>query len=252
MLRHTSENKMIKSMILSIQFLTRLPINIPIDFNEENLKKAVFYFPFVGMLVGGIGGLAHYLFSYLNDDLAAFMTVVSLIAVTGGLHLDGLSDTFDGFFSSRDKERTMEIMKDSRIGAFGVIALILDILLKYIIISNLEGNIPLILALSYGNSRLIAAYLMSTKEVSRKGGIGDMFRRSNPKLYAFFGGLIFVVIVALINPMYLIPLLFNFIMAEIMTRVTYKKIDGFTGDVYGATIEMGEIVSLIVFLGGIK
>ena len=76
MLWHTSENKMIKSMILSIQFLTRLPINIPIDFNEENLKKAVFYFPFVGMLIGGIGGLVHYLFSYLNDDLAAFMTVL--------------------------------------------------------------------------------------------------------------------------------------------------------------------------------
>ena len=71
-----------------------------------------------------------------------------MIIVTGGLHLDGLSDTADGFYSYRDKEKILEIMKDSRIGAFGVISIVLDILLKYIILSNLEGNIPLILGLS--------------------------------------------------------------------------------------------------------
>lgn len=242
---------MIKAMILAVQFLTRLPINIMVDFNEENLRKSIFFFPFVGMLIGGLGGLVHHIFSYINEDLASFMAVASLIVITGGLHLDGLSDTFDGFFSCRDKERTMEIMKDSRIGAFGTIALILDILLKYILISNLGGNIPIILALSYGNSRLVAAYLMSSKEVSRKGGLGDMFRKSNPKIYALFGGLAFMGILILINPMYLIPLLATFIMGQIMTKITYKKIDGFTGDVYGATIEMGEIISLIIFLGGI-
>lgn len=252
MLWHTSENKMIKGMVLALQFLTRLPINITVDFNEDNIQKSTFFFPFIGMLIGGIGGLSYYIFNYINKDIAAFFTVVSLIAITGGLHLDGLSDTFDGFFSYRDKERTLEIMKDSRIGAFGVIALILDILLKYILISNLDGNVPLILALSYGNSRLVISYIMSTKDVSRKGGIGDMFHKSNPKKYALFGGLLFIIMTATINPIYLVPSLATFIMGEIMTKITYKKIDGFTGDVYGATIEIGEIISLIIFLGGIK
>lgn len=251
MLWHTGENKMIKGMILAFQFLTRLPINITVDFNEDNIQKSTFFFPFVGMVIGGIGGLSYHIFNYINKDIAAFFTVVSLIVINGGLHLDGLSDTFDGFLSYRDKEKTLEIMKDSRIGAFGVIALILDILLKYILISNLEGNIPLILALSYGNSRLVISYIMSTKEVSRKGGIGDMFHKSNPKKYALFGGLLFIIMVIIINPIFLIPLLITFIVGEIMTKITYKKIDGFTGDVYGATIEIGEIISLITFLIGI-
>ncbi len=217
-------------------------------------KKTVFYFPFIGMLIGGIGGLVHYIFSYINSDLGgAIMTVIILIVLTGGLHLDGLTDTFDGFFSYREKEKVLEIMRDSRIGAFGTIGLILDILLKYIIIVNLEGNIPpLILALSYGNSRLVVAYLMSSKRNSRKDGIGHMFSQSKPKRYSLLGGLLYIIIIIIINPLYLIPLIVNFILGEIMTKISYKKIDGFTGDVYGATIELGEILSLIIFLGGVK
>ena len=243
---------MIKGLVLGLQFLTRIPINIPVDFNEKNLQKTVFYFPFIGMLIGGIGGFVHYIFNYINSDLAAIMTVIILIALTGGLHLDGLTDTFDGFFSYREKEKVLEIMRDSRIGTFGAIGLILDILLKYIIIVNLKENIPLILALSYGNSRFVAAYLMSSKRNSRKDGIGHMFSQSKPKKYFLLGALFFIIIIIIINPLYLIPLLANFILGEMMAKISYKKIDGFTGDVYGATIEIGEILSLIIFLGGIQ
>lgn len=252
MLWHTGENKVINGLILAIQFLTRLPINKEVDFNESNLSKSTFFFPLTGVIIGSIGGLTYYLFSYINKDIGTFFAVVSMIAVNGGLHLDGLSDTFDGLFSNRDKERVLEIMKDSRVGAFGVIAIVLDILLKYVLISNLEKNIALTLALSYGNSRLMISYIMSTKNVSRKGGLGDMFHRSNPKKYALFGGLCYSLITILLNPIYIFPLIVTFIWGEIMTNITNKKIDGFTGDVYGATIETGEIVSLITFMGVMK
>ena len=252
MLWHTSEYKMIDGLILAIQFLTRLPINKEVEFNHENLSKSIFFFPLTGVIIGLIGGLAYYLFAYINKDIGAFSAVVFMIIVTGGLHLDGLSDTFDGFYSHRDKERVLEIMKDSRIGAFGVVAIVLDILLKYIILSNLEGNVLLILALSYGNSRLMISYIMSTKKVGRKGGLGDMFHSSNPQRYALLGGIIYSIILLILNPLYLIPLLFSFIAGEIITKITYKKIDGFTGDVYGATIEIGEIISLIIFMEMIR
>ena len=252
MLWHSGEDKMINGLILAIQFLTRLPMKKQVDFDDENLSRSIFFFPLTGMIIGGIGGLSYYIFGYINKDIGAFFAVVSMIIVTGGLHLDGLSDTADGFYSYRDKERVLEIMKDSRIGAFGVIAIILDILLKYVILSNLEGNIPLILALSYGNSRLVISYIMSTKKIGRKNGLGDMFHKSNPKRYALFGGIIYFTILTILNPIYLIPLLCSFIIGEIITVVTYKKIDGFTGDVYGATIELAEIVSLIVFMGVMK
>ena len=243
---------MIDGLLLAIQFLTRLPINKQVDFNNENLSKSILFFPLVGIIIGGIGGLTYHIFSYMNKDIGAFFAVLSMIIVTGGLHLDGLSDTADGFYSYRDKEKVLEIMKDSRIGAFGVISIILDILLKYIILSNLKGNVPLILGLSYGNSRLIISYIMSTKKIGRKNGLGDMFHKSNPKRYAFIGGIIYILVLIILNPVYLIPLLFSFITGEVITVITYKKIDGFTGDVYGATIELAEIVSLIMFMGVIK
>lgn len=252
MLWNTSENKMIDGLILSVQFLTRLPIKRSIDFNDENLSKSIFFFPIVGIIVGGIGGLFYHIFGCLNEDIGNFFALVSMIVVTGGLHLDGLSDTCDGFLSYRDKDKVLEIMKDSRIGAFGVISIVLDILLKYILISSLEGNIPLILGLSCGNSRLVVAYLMSTKKVAKKEGIGHMFYKSNPKKYALFGGIGYLLMVLLINPFYLIPLLFSFLIGRIMTKISYKKIAGFTGDVYGATIEIGEIISLIIFLEVLK
>lgn len=252
MLWHTGENKMIDGLILSIQFLTRLPIKKSVDFNNENLSKSILFFPMVGMIIGGIGGLFYYIFGYLNENVGSIFALMSMIVVTGGLHLDGLSDTCDGFLSCREKERVLEIMKDSRIGAMGVISIVLVLLLKYILISSIKEHIPIILGLSYGNSRLVISYIMSTKKVGRKDGLGYMFYKSNPKKYALFGGIIYIVIILLFNPIYLIPLLLSFIAGEIMTKITYKKIDGFTGDVYGATIEIGELISLITFVEVLK
>ena len=243
---------MIKGLILSIQFLTRIPINIAIDFNEENLARSTFFFPLVGAILGGIGGLTYYLFSYINKDLASFLVVVALIIGTGGLHLDGLGDTFDGFFSNRNKERILEIMKDSRTGTFGVIAIVLDILFKYILISNFQGHVPLILILSLSNSRLMVCHKMACKEVARPGGLGDMFHSSGPKKFAIVGGIVYVSIIAFLNPIFLIPLVFTFIIGEVISHISYKKIGGFTGDVYGAAIEIGEIASLLAFMGVLK
>ena len=243
---------MIKSFILSLQFLTRIPINIPIDFNKENLRRSTFFFPLVGAILGALSGIVYYLFAFINMEIAALMTVISMIILTGGLHLDGLADTFDGFMSNTEREKTLDIMKDSRVGAFGVIALILNILLKYVLISNITTNIPIILILSLGNSRLVLGHKMGFKKIARPGGLGDMFHTSNPKKYVILSGIIYIAILGLINPIYLLPLLGTIIMGEIITLITYKKIGGFTGDVFGATIEIGEIVSLIIFMEVIK
>ncbi|GFN34832.1 adenosylcobinamide-GDP ribazoletransferase [Tepidimicrobium xylanilyticum] len=248
MLWNTGEDKMIDGLILSIQFLTRIPVKKAVDFNDKNLSKSIFFFPLVGIIIGGLGGVSYSIFSHLNENTASFFALLSMVAITGGLHLDGLADTCDGFLSYRKKEQVLEIMKDSRIGTFGVISIVMDILLKYILILSLDKNIPIILALSYGNSRLVIAYLMSSKKVARKDGIGYMFHRSNPKTYALFGGIGYLLIVLLVKPIYIIPLFFSFLIGQVMTKITYRKIDGFTGDVYGATIELSEIVSLIIFL----
>lgn len=243
---------MIKGLILSLQFLSRIPINLPIEFNKENLAKSTFFFPLVGVIIGGLSGIVYYLFSFISLELAALATVISMIVLTGGLHLDGLADTFDGFMANKDRELTLDIMKDSRVGAFGVIALILNILTKYVVISSIPGKIPLILILSLGNSRLVLSHKMVYKKIARPGGLGDMFHSSNPKKYALSGAGLYILALGLVNPIYLLPLLITIISGEIIAAIAYKKIGGFTGDVYGASVEIGEIVSLITFMGVIK
>ncbi len=240
---------MIKGMILALQFLTRLPVNIEVDFNEENIRKSSFFYPFIGLLLGLIASIPYYLLSSVNIDIASFLTLLTAIILTGGLHLDGLSDTADGFFSNTDKDRCLDIMKDSRIGAFGVISLILLILFKYILISNLGSNLPLALAFSMANSRLIVLLQIAFKKSARPGGLGDKVHQSQPRTYIILTSIVYLILIGLIDVVYLIPLVFSLFIGELISQYSYKKIGGFTGDVYGATIEISELASLLGFWG---
>lgn len=204
------------------------------------------------MIIGGIAGFFYYIFSYINKDVASFIAVLSIIITTGGLHLDGIGDTADGFYSARDRKRMLEIMKDSRIGSHGVVAIVLDILFKYILISNIEGSISLYLAFSCANARFMAVLLMSFAKIARPGGLGDMLASSKPRKYAIAGGVVYGIIVFLVNPLFLMPLVISLLWTLLVTLKTYKTIGGFTGDVYGATIETTEIISLITFAGVLK
>lgn len=239
---------MIKGLILSLQFFTRIPINMEIDFNKENLKYSVFFLPLVGIIIGGLGGLVYYLLAPYNLMIASFLTLIITIILTGGLHLDGLSDTFDGFFSNREKKETLEIMKDSRIGAFGVLSIVLIIIFKFVMILNIT-NLPLVLALSFANSRLVIAWIISTKKTSKTEGLGKIFKDSNPKKLTILSGIIYCVVLIILDIRYIIPLFVNFLLGQYISYVSYKKIDGLTGDVYGCIIEIGELVSLFSFWG---
>lgn len=237
---------MIKGLILSLQFFTRIPININIDFNDINIRWSIFYLPLIGALIGGLGGIVYYFLSPYSNLLGSFLTLLITIILTGGLHLDGLSDTFDGFFSNRDKEKTLEIMKDSRIGAFGVLSLVLLILFKFILILSIE-NLPIALILSFANSRLVLSYIISYKKSARPDGLGIMFHKSNPKILMILSTVAYLAILTAFDIRYIIPLIITFLVGEYISYISYKKIDGLTGDVYGTIIEIGETISLLGF-----
>lgn len=243
---------MIKGLVLAIQFLTRIPININIDFNNENLKRSTFFYPLVGMLLGVLAYGSYYILAFINTDIASLFTVIMMIVFTGGLHLDGLADTADGFFSNKDREKTLEIMKDSRVGAFGVISLILIILSKYIIISNIDKFLAVSLILSMGNSRLMALFQIAFKKNARPGGLGDMICRSEPKYFIVLGSILYILLIIIIDIKYLIPLIISILVSELISHYSYRKIGGLTGDIYGASVEIVEAVSLISFIGVIN
>lgn len=236
-------------LILGIQFLTRIPIRKEVGFSQENIRDSLFFFPFIGMLIGIIASAVFYLVGQFNIEIATFLTIISLIILTGGLHIDGLSDMLDGFLSNKDRQKTLDIMKDSRVGAFGVIGIVLLILGKYVIIKNLSLDMGFIIIFSLGNSRLIAALMIANKKSARKGGLGELFHTSNPKKSILYSGIIYVLILLFINISYIIPLLITYVFGEIISIWSYKKIDGVTGDVYGAIMEISELVSLISFGG---
>lgn len=241
---------MIDGFLLAFQFLTRLPIRKSIDFSGENIRRSILFFPLTGLLIGGLGSLVYRLGSRLTPNLGSFLAVFFMLGLTGGLHLDGLADSFDGFFSYRDRERTLEIMKDSRIGAFGVVAIIFDLGLKYILLGELGAGLGL--ALSLANSRLVVAYVMSFKETAKEDGLGSLFKESRPKNYFLLSLGIYLLGLALIGPAYILALLGNFLLSSYITRLTSRKIGGYTGDVYGMLIELGDIVSMLGFLGVVR
>lgn len=240
---------MIDGLILAIQFFTRLPFKKNVDFNEKNIRCSIMFYPLVGAIIGVLAALIYYPLSFLNKNIASLGALFMLVLVTGGLHLDGLSDTFDGFLSNRDKERVLEIMKDSRIGAFGVVSIIMLLLSKFVIISSFDRGFELAVILSLANSRLVVSRVIASKKTARPGGLGSLFNQSNPGKNMVLSGLIYLIILILINPLFLIPLIINFLVAEFFCTWSYKKIDGLTGDTYGAIIEIGDTVSLLIFWG---
>lgn len=240
---------MFKAFILGLQFLTRLPINIRIDFDKKILAKTPICFPVIGMIIGGIAAIVYYLLSFLNNDIAALGTVLSLVVVTGGLHMDGLSDTCDGFFSSRPRERVLEIMKDSRVGSFGVISIVFDILFKYVLLRNMSLEIAIpALILSCATGRTMIVMLISFGKSARPGGMGEIFMSKNSKNYFALALLILFIIGGIIGKYaFLIAFFAAVIFSLLFMKYSYKIIGGVTGDVYGADCELSEIVVLMAF-----
>src|SRR5665648_1160775 len=157
---------MIEGLVLAIQFLTRIPINKRIEFNEKNIKKSLIFFAPIGLLIGLLSAIPFIFLHKYSISIASSLSLFLMVILTGGLHLDGLADTCDGFFSGREGDRIEEIMKDSRIGAFGVIGIVLILISKFAILSSLSLEMWIAIPLSLANARLVTSYLIADKKLS--------------------------------------------------------------------------------------
>jgi len=162
-----------KKFILALQLLTRLHIfNLPFD--EVTYGKSSMYFPLVGFLLGVILVFLYLGLNYVFPVLVvAAMLITGLIFLSGGLHLDGFMDTMDGVLSGRPPERKLEIMRDSRVGAFGVVGLVILLLLKFALLSCLPAQVmPRVLILMPVLSRWGMVYAIARFPYARPQGIG--------------------------------------------------------------------------------
>ena len=128
----------LNSFLGAVVFLTRIPVGSLYDFRREELSRSLVYFPIVGMVVGLAGGvvlMAGHLF--LPSLIAVLLCMAATVAMTGGIHEDGLADAADGLFGGRNTAHRLEIMKDSRLGTFGALALWFSLTGKLVLLSIL-------------------------------------------------------------------------------------------------------------------
>lgn len=243
---------MIKKFITSIQFLTIIPINRKYLPSEKDLAKSTIYFPFVGLIIGAFLVLTNEFFSLFFSKLfVSCLILITGVIVTFGFHLDGLIDTFDGLFSGfRNKDRIIEIMKDSRVGAMGVIFLFLFLLLKFSLIYELQNNIiskALILMPVFGRWATVFGARFYTPAKTNNMSLAEVYT-SYVRNFEFIIATIFIVFFSIlifgINSIiiFLILLIFNVLFFNYIKN----KIGGITGDTLGAGCEMTEVLFLLI------
>lgn len=172
---------MIKSFFATLSFMSRLPV--PARWSQgleiDQYERGIVTFPLVGFLLGAIAGLVMLaLHAWCGLPLAALFAVLALALLTGGFHLDGLADTCDGIFSARRRERMLEIMRDSRLGTHGGLALIFVLVAKVFVISELalRGTSMLAaLAAACAVARGMSVLLMYRQRYAREQGLGNVF-----------------------------------------------------------------------------
>lgn len=236
---------MLKSLILMIQLLTTIPIPVRINFDETRIKKGILFIPLVGLLVGSILYGLFLLVRMVTDNrlLTGLFVVAGELLLTGFLHLDGLADSFDGLFSGRDREKIFKIMKDPAIGTNGIVALIILIVAKIVLISELQGFYILLYPL-YARTGLIISAGISN--YAKEEGMGHYFIKNTSLLHMLFAFLLTLGFsLFLLGPVSIIHLVTLILFSILFTLFVIKKIGGTTGDTLGAVLELNSVVVLL-------
>jgi len=246
--------RQLNMFLAAVMFLTRLPVGRFHQFRDEDEASSALYFPVVGALIGFTGGLALFASSVAPPFVAVLLSMLVTICLTGGLHEDGLADSADGLIGGQDPQRRLEIMKDSRIGAYGALALWFSLTAKLVLIESLlTVNLVTavrasVIAHCLGRTATVALLTClryARVEYSKSSSFGNKvtFRQLAPVL-------LFAVILSLL----LLGLqgVFCLTAAVVVTFLCglyfNRKIGGVTGDCLGAAnqlVELSAYLSLV-------
>ena len=243
------------TLLIALQFLTKIPITLSALPTARQNALALLWYPWVGLLIGGVLWLIACV-STLPIMVLSALIVLAWVWLTGGLHLDGLADTADGFVGGYgDKTRTLAIMKDPTCGAMGIMAIVLCLMLKWSsVYALLAMQQPWLLLLVPVFGRLAILGLFLTTPYVRAHGLGASLANFLPKVWAWvmlivglLGGGIAVLLGS--SPIKAIRLLGIFVITLAYLRYIFcQKINGITGDTVGASVEIIEITILLAYL----
>ncbi|MFT7899078.1 adenosylcobinamide-GDP ribazoletransferase [Tenacibaculum ascidiaceicola] len=247
--------KQIHYFLTAVLFFTRIPCPKWVNHSPEILNKSSRYFSLVGIVVGSIAALTYFASSYIfSTDIAIVISMISSIWITGAFHEDGFADVCDGFGGGWTKEKILTIMKDSRLGTFGVSGLVFILAIKFLALYHLQSlSVDLILVIISGHSisRFIATVLLYTHDYVRdidSSKIKPTTKQMSSKSLLISGIFGIVPLFFFQKPMVflvLLPLLLTYLY---MGHFFKKWIGGQTGDCAGALQQVSEIVFYLSLL----
>lgn len=239
-----------QAFIVALQFLTRIRLSNRSDVTAEDLGRSVGYFPLVGALIGlFLAGLSILAAEFIPTNFFAVVLILLEIVITGGLHCDGLMDTMDGIFSGRSQTRMLEIMKDSRVGAYGVMGFGVFLLAKWSLLTELlrYASAPALFMMPVVG-RFAAAIAIGLFPYRRIEGLGKAFAEfASPS--TLYTALVLTLVFTLPfgwEGVCCLVVAGGFALA--LAEYVHGLLGGLTGDTYGFIIEMTEVVVLMTFL----
>jgi adenosylcobinamide-GDP ribazoletransferase len=238
-----------KPLFAALAFLSIAPVPARWCGGKESLARSLPWFPVVGLLIGAGAALLSYALAFLLPPLpVAALLVIALMTCSGGLHVDGLADTADGFFSSRSRERILEIMRDSRTGAMGAAAVASILVLKTGAVAAVspDGLARAVFLMPLAG-RCALVWVMAGLPYARiGGGLPSVFAAARPWHALWAASLLAAAGWIAAGWRGVAAAGFSIFVAGIFSFWSWRKIGGFTGDTLGATCEIVEVVPALV------
>ncbi|MEO0400688.1 MAG: adenosylcobinamide-GDP ribazoletransferase [Pseudomonadota bacterium] len=236
------------SFLLALQFLTRLPVRSDDLYTPARMAASVKYYGLIGVIIGALSATTYWIAAQaLPQTISVMLAIAAGLLVTGAFHEDGLADTFDGIGGGLNREKALEIMKDSRIGVYGSSALIMALTLKAAALMALSTTliVPALIA-GHALSRLSSVFVIATSSYVRGQGVGKPVADgvSAPGLmFSALTGTIIIAVWCISQPALAVAYgVGALVVGHISMRLFFEpKISGYTGDTLGAVQQASEI-----------
>jgi len=235
--------------LLALQFLTRIPVSVKGEISPRVWGRAMAWFPLVGLLLGGaLEGGRWLALRWLSTPLAAGLTLVLWVLLSGGLHLDGFIDSCDALWAALPPERRLEVLKDVHVGAYGLLGAILLLGLKGLALAELRVGWPVLLAPACGRWAMVYAAVVFP--YARPAGLGKTFKDAAGPREVIIGAVTALLVAWIVGWWRgLILASLSWLVAWLLGWWAARRLGGaITGDIYGMVCEL---VELVVLLGAV-
>lgn len=235
--------------LAALQFLTIIPVPWQREARENELGRSAGYFPVIGLIIGLIlAGLVWLFDLILPTAVANVLLLVSMVILSGAIHLDGFADTCDGIAGHKTVEGRWQAMRDSRAGAFGIVGVVLLLLVKYVSLNSIpEASLMMTLVLMSVVSRWTMTYAIFVYPYAHSSGLGKTFKEGTTWPRFTMATIIAVAVGAILAQLVGLAIIFvTLVITAVIAAYFKSKFSGLTGDNYGAINEISEVSVLII------